>query len=329
MKRYHVFILEKQQRDTEMKDRITNRRIIKSIVCISMLTIFLAGCNKKGTGTDTAQTEVSTLATETQQMSTSEEGKTTSTSDDTKKTEKKSWPFVKHFSKQFTTPGEAKYSIDITFDKEALDSDSKMLIYQDEKMIYEYNYYNTRIIEVNMDLVDLDNDGQNELLFTIYPMVNSADLTEYLVLKQTGTEWKEMDRSDTRGDFDITIENPEDCKVILGCEGTSKVIELDLKEYYKELLKDVEGDEYNSKIFKDIIENGLNSQGYEVGYVGGFGVCCIEVSSYDGIPCMIAKYGIEGTQKSDYWGTLAILFHYNSAGDREILNLEFYDNSEV
>lgn len=88
MKRYHVFILEKQQRDTEMKDRITNRRIIKSIVCISMLTIFLAGCNKKGTGTDTAQTEVSTLATETQQMSTSEEGKTTSISDDTKKLKK-------------------------------------------------------------------------------------------------------------------------------------------------------------------------------------------------------------------------------------------------
>lgn len=290
-----------------------------------MLTIFLAACNKK----DTAPTETSTLATETQQTSTGEEGASINPSDDTEGTEERSGAFEKHFSKQFTTPGEAKYSIDITFDKEALDSDSKMLIYQDEKMIYEYNYYNIRIIEVNLNLVDLDNDGQDELLFTIYPMVNSAELTEYLVLKQTGTEWKELDRSDTRGDFNITIEKPEDCKVIFGCEGTSQVIELDLKEYYKELLKDVEGDEYNSKIFKEIIENGLNSQGYEVGYVGGFGIWSIEVSSYDGIPCMIAEYRIEGIHKFDFWGTLDILFHYNSAGEREILNLEFMNSSEL
>ncbi|MBO7334473.1 MAG: hypothetical protein J6U67_06200 [Lachnospiraceae bacterium] len=186
--------------------------------------------------------------------------------------------------------------------------------------------------------VDLDRDGEKEIVVTVLPNVNSASLTEFAVIKKEGGRWKELegfnDGRVEQGDyysFPLIMVHDEGFKINLSCEGLDKIITFDVEENYNVMVEQAADQwstqaEKNAKAYyeKEILSS---TPGTPVGYISPFGVWDVKLGEYEGYPCLVALQGVEGPYKFDLWGRVEIYFDYDISGNMRLLDLKF-DKSE-
>ena len=201
-----------------------------------------------------------------------------------------------------------------------------------------YRTDNNNYCRFEAKYIDLDEDGEGEILVIIYPNVNSAMLEEYVVLKNTDKGWIELDNTakwsnnqglGTFNHFPITVLYGKEKNTFeITLEGFGTFV-TDITDHYQEILDSYEedpgkeNDEFYNKA-KDILINGKYSAGDEVGGSPDWGIYRIETGIYDGRNCIIARESISGPlYRWDPIGDLNVYFNYDNDGKIQILGAEF------
>lgn len=186
--------------------------------------------------------------------------------------------------------------------------------------------------------VDLDHDGEDEILLTMCPHVNSMPLTEYAVLKKADGVWKKLEMYHEEGNilansFPLKlVRGTGKWEVKLSCEGLDKTIAIDLQPDYihwKELAEQTEDSfaQTNRMYYEN--EFSHTKPGEDVGGISDWGIWEIRVSSFDGQPCLAATQGIQGYDKHIPWGQAAIFFDYDRNGKIRVLDIVFEPESNA
>lgn len=177
--------------------------------------------------------------------------------------------------------------------------------------------------------LDLDQDGDKEVVLPIYPYVNSMPLTEYEVLKCKDGVW-----------FPLEVYTGEDCldnqfpihivygskknEIIISCDGTDKTITYDITKHYEAKVVEYEESEYYGEVYKAILEGQDYVEGADFGSVAAWGVWDIWPEVFEGRNCLVANHGIQGPEgKFDILGDLNVYFDYDEAGKIQILDIVF------
>lgn len=187
--------------------------------------------------------------------------------------------------------------------------------------------------------VDLDHDGEDEILLTMWPHVNSMPLEEYAVLKKVNGTWTKLEMY--HEELDI-LANSFPLRLVRGtgkweaklsCAGLNKTITLDLEpdyNHWKALAE--QGEDSFSQTNRMYYENEFShtKPGENVGGISAWGIWKIELSSFDGQPCLVATQGIQGYDKHIPWGQVYIYFDYDRNGKIRVLDIVFEpENDEV
>ena len=187
--------------------------------------------------------------------------------------------------------------------------------------------------------VDLDHDGEDEILLTMWPHVNSMPLEEYAVLKKVDGTWMKLEMY--HEELDI-LANSFPLRLVRGtgkweaklsCRGLNKTITLDLEpdyNHWKALAE--QGEDSFPQTNRMYYENEFShtKPGESVGGISAWGIWKIELSSFDGQPCLVATQGIQGYDKHIPWGQVYIYFDYDRNGKIRVLDLVFEpENDEV
>lgn len=195
-----------------------------------------------------------------------------------------------------------------------------LCLYFNGEPIYEYDDP-LRIYDIeDAEYIDLDHDGEAEIFFSFLPSVNSAPLTEYVVLKQVGNNWKalEMIHGEDMLDNAFPIScyrGKEENTVVIACEGLEEQIVLTAYN---------ENSEGGSEEKSDTGLLGDYKEGDACGKVWAWGIWEIHSGSYEGRSCLIAMHGLE--RFSEEWGSIDevyIHFDYNEEGYVNILDMKF------
>lgn len=205
-------------------------------------------------------------------------------------------------------------------------------IFNGEK-IYEHD--DVCVVELSdvIEYVDLDEDGEEEILLTMVPHVNSMPLMEYAVLKEVDGNWQKLEifegEDSLDNSFPISVTKGEDTfDAVISCEGSEKQIHIDLEpvySYWKTLAKEDEEGYAQICNYYDM-EVLAMAEGARCGVTCDWGIWNIELNSFHGKPCLKAEQGIEGFGKEDFWGSLYLYFDYDEAGKIRVLDMEFEPN---
>lgn len=173
--------------------------------------------------------------------------------------------------------------------------------------------------------IDIDHDGENEILITMWPHVNSMPLEEYAVIKKTSSGWQELEGCADNA-FPIHVyKDKEHYSLSISCDGFDKAILYDVEYLYDFYVEQVElngAETYYSEVKNFYMSDVYSaSVGSEVGEVCAYGIWNIIVSSYNGQTCLVAEHGIQGRDKCDPWGLVQVYFDYDSDGKIRILDL--------
>ncbi len=184
---------------------------------------------------------------------------------------------------------------------------------------------------------DIDNDGEKEIIVNSYPHTNVLPLVNYVVLKNTGSEWKPLQNTDEFGmkDSNGNTSNYFPVKVILGedkktavitIDGTDDKYTLDLEQNYKKLAKQ-EKDNFTGEFAEKFLDGKLEP-GYAIGTVADWGLWDVKAAKLDGKNCLIARQGLCGADigRFDMYGTLDIYFDYDDSGKINIIKTAFNKN---
>ena len=180
--------------------------------------------------------------------------------------------------------------------------------------------------------VDLDHDGEDEILLTMWPHVNSMPLEEYAVLKKVNGTWTKLEMYHEEGDI---LANSFPLRLVRGtgkweaklsCAGLNKTITLDLEpdyNHWKALAE--QGEDSFPQTNRMYYENEFShtKPGEDVGGISAWGIWKIELSSFDGQPCLVATQGIQGYDKHIPWGQVYISFDYDRNGKIRVLDMVF------
>ncbi len=172
------------------------------------------------------------------------------------------------------------------------------------------------------DFVDLDGDGEKEIVLAMEPSVNSMPLEEFAVIKKAGDSWKELE---TCQSLPLKLTHGTDpFEILLGCDGYEKTISFSVKPKYDELkrLAEQTGDSFNESMahyYETEVEK--TKAGAEIGGIMDWGIWEIHLTELDGRPCLMALQGIQGYSKEDKWGEVEIYFDYDADGKIRILEL--------
>lgn len=180
-------------------------------------------------------------------------------------------------------------------------------------MIWEYSEVNY-VEPSRVEYLDLDEDGEKEIFYTFAPRVNSAELVEYVVLKQKGDKWQPLQMQQegnlAENNFAVSVIYQGNYNVEISCEGIEKTIAYNVQKHYERMVEDdtvaVAGDEY--------------------GCLAAWGMWDIKPALYDNEVknCLVATYGIQGlAEKHDFFGYLDVYFNYDSEENYQILDLQF------
>ena len=69
--------------------------------------------------------------------------------------------------------------------------------------------------------------------------------------------------------------------------------------------------------------------GAEIASIMEWGIWKINLTEFDGRPCLMALQGIQGYSKEDQWGEVEIYFDYDAEGKIRILDLKFSERSVI
>lgn len=180
-------------------------------------------------------------------------------------------------------------------------------------MIWEYSEVNY-VEPSRVEYLDLDEDGEKEIFYTFAPRVNSAELVEYVVLKQKGDKWQPLQMQQegnlAENNFAVSVIYQGNYNVEISCEGIEKTIAYNVQKHYERMVEDdtvaVAGDEY--------------------GCLAAWGMWDIKPALYDNEVknCLVATYGIQGlAEKHDFFGYLDVYFNYDSEENYQIMDLQF------
>lgn len=213
----------------------------------------------------------------------------------------------------------------------------------EENNVLEF-YYNNELIYIHEDILpvdmgetyflDLDRDGQEEIVLTMYPRVNSMPLIEYAVLKNEEGVWEKLEMIQGENlldnQFPINIFNGEGVyEAVISCEGLEKEISVDLTNHILRWKEDTETPELAAYYVKRYEQDFQAPAGNICGEVCSWGIWNIEPTEYGGYPCLAATHGIQGFGKEDLWGMVQVLFDYSTEGRIRFLDLTFTPSEEV
>lgn len=202
----------------------------------------------------------------------------------------------------------------------------RITMYVNNEPVYQYTE-ELRIIGVSdMEYLDLNGDGQEEIFVSFYPAVNSMPLMEWFVLKKANDGWEMLEMYHYEDDmaanaFPITVVlGKKDFNLSIRCEGWEGETTFDATEHY-ELRKAELVDGNNA--YEDFM-NGQYEVGDVVGYPLSWGVWEIYSGTYNGENCLIAAHGLGGPSgKYDYYGNADVYFDYDENGKIRILDMVF------
>lgn len=217
----------------------------------------------------------------------------------------------------------------ITYIGEA-DMRNRFVFSFNEEAIYEH----VDLLPVDIggaEYMDLDHDGENEIVIVMFPHVNSMPLVEYAVIKRAGDSWKKLEMyqgaNNQDNSFPIRVVKEEgDFVAGIYCEGqdTPPVIFTveNQYEYWKEYVKDYPISPFNEIVdfYEAYQEKGV---GAEIAATCAYGVWDIQSGEYEGLPCLIAEQGIQGYAREDFWGNVFVYFDYDAQGKIHILDTKF------
>ena len=202
----------------------------------------------------------------------------------------------------------------------------RITVYVNNEPVYQYteDLWITGVDQ--MEYLDLDGDGQEEIFVSFAPAVNSMPLIEWFVLKQVDDGWELLEMyhygEDMRANgFPITVvlKNGQ-FEFGIRCEGWDGEIDFDATARYERLKEEVEMNNDAYTVFMDAA--------YEIGDVVGnplaYGVWSMQTGTYEGNNCLIAEHGLGGMWgKYEYYGNVYVYFDYDAEGKIRILDMTF------
>ncbi len=228
---------------------------------------------------------------------------------------------VKEYAKVYQKEKEQNYICNLSF-------------YWNGEAIYEYeNSYG--MSPGKAEYLDLDKDGQKEIFLSFWPNVNSMPLVEYIVLKQKADmSWEPLEmihgEEISQNAFPISVtKGKNEWEAIISCDELEKKVTFDISYYHSQLLKMREkaNSEEESALLSLINDYKYGfpetSEWYTFGTVCAWGIWNIQSGEYQGKPCLIATHGIQGYDKSDFWGELDVYFDYDAQGKTRFLDIKF------
>lgn len=201
----------------------------------------------------------------------------------------------------------------------------RITVYVNDEPVYQYTE-ELRIMGVDqMEYLDLDGDGQEEIFVSFGPAVNSMPLEEWFVLKKVEGGWKLLEMHHNSENM---LDNAFPITVVLKkgqfgfgirCEGWDGEIDFDATARY-ERLKEVE---MGNDVYTAFVDAA-----YEIGdVVGGpmsWGVWFIDPGTYEEKKCLIANHGLcGGGGKYEQYGWVNVYFDYDAEGKIRILDMTF------
>lgn len=196
-----------------------------------------------------------------------------------------------------------------------------------------YTAYNDLHCDFDVSFLNLDGDLAKEILVLVYPHVNSASLTEFVVLKEKGDSWVELQKvselNPSNGyafPIKITMGEGKPISMDISCEGIECVLNEDISKHYEAIAA---GDSYfdeDGSFAKDILSSELYEPGEEFAHTSAYGIWEIKIDAENGINYLVAKHGIESNPwgKNDVYGYLDVWFNYDLSGKIKIFKIKYY-----
>ena len=182
--------------------------------------------------------------------------------------------------------------------------------------------------------MDLDQDGEAEILVRIMPHVNSMPLEEYVTLKHEGDTWNVLQNTT---DFDQLDENgvPSNAfpvVVVVGKEPATvditpmdgRTITVNLKEHYEKMMETEEGTDLYT-LADEFLNGDTYNPGDLYGTTAAWGIWEIEGVKLGDENAIRARQGIQSLKggKGDIIGTLDTYFSYDQNGKIQFRKTEF------
>jgi|GEM_PF-1961641 beta-lactamase regulating signal transducer with metallopeptidase domain len=190
------------------------------------------------------------------------------------------------------------------------------------------------ICDFDASSMDLDEDGEPEILVRVLPHVNSMPLEEYVVLKQEGDGWIELENS---GDFEQSDgnETPTNAFPVVVTVGSKpatvdittmdgQTITVDLKDHYEKMREAQEGTDLG-KLADEFLNGDTYKPGDAYGTTADWGIWEIEAVRIGDKNAIRARQGVQSLRggKWDILGTLDTYYSYDQNGKIQFLETEF------
>ena len=213
-----------------------------------------------------------------------------------------------------------------------------LTVYLNGECIYELR---KEIIDIlNWRYSDFDGDGVQELFLSLWSGGTKGNKNDYVVLKKTGLrEWKALEEKhaypESADSFPIQVtykKNQGMAEITL--KGFRSYCDFSLEDYCKGMEKRIASHECtadekralqkNLAEYKKILQTPWEElAGKECGSVNRWGLKEVVPDYYDGLPCLMATYGIIGMDEQDDWGRIKLWFRYDKDGKTQVLMMLF------
>ena len=203
----------------------------------------------------------------------------------------------------------------------------RITVYVNNEPVYQYteDLWITGVDQ--MEYLDLDGDGQEEIFVSFAPAVNSMPLIEWFVLKQVDDGWKLLEMHHNSENM---LDNAFPITVVLKngqfgfgirCEGWDGEIDYDATARYERLKEEEE--EWGNYAYSNYMDAN-----HEIGdVVGGpmaYGIWNIQPGTFEGRNCLVAEHCLGGLwDKFDDYGLAYVYFDYDEEGKIRILDVTF------
>ncbi len=202
----------------------------------------------------------------------------------------------------------------------------RITVYVNNEPVYQYteDLWITGVDQ--MEYLDLDGDGQEEIFVSFAPAVNSMPLIEWFVLKQVDDDWQllEMHHNSNMLDnaFPITVVLKKgQFGFGIRCEGWDGEIDYDATARYERLKEEVV--EWGNDAYTYYIDAN-HKIGDVVGGPMAYGIWNIQPGTFEGRNCLVAEHCLGGLwDKFDDYGLAYVYFDYDAEGKIRILDMTF------
>ena len=199
--------------------------------------------------------------------------------------------------------------------------------YNDEPVYQAYAIDHPRII---VEHQDVDEDGEDEMLFSISQYGTNYPVVKNVVLNRTESGWKEMEIPEKMFSIKVLCGNDKGTyNIIVGNYGS---LEIDVADQYREIVEnykneycgtDLRTDYLMYRFAKTILETDNYKPGDLIGLGYENGMAFTRNGQYEGKDCLIFDCYINGPVSGDVLGLLKIYYNYKTDGSIYVLGINF------